>query len=97
MTNPSLRRYMASTIAEEVKREIDRSEEKYGPFHSLHEGLAVLREEYQELEQEIFWDYQRNGNTDNVRREALQVAAAAMRIAMQISPVPIDLPDNYIG
>ena len=97
MTNPSLRRYMASTIAEEVKREIDRSEMKYGPFHSLHEGLAVLREEYQELEQEIFWGYQRSGNTDNVRREALQVAAAAMRIAMQISPVPIDLPKDYIG
>ena len=94
MTNKALQRYMASAIAEEVKHEIDRAEEKYGPFHSLHEGLAVLREEYQELEQEIFWGHQKSGNTDGVRREAIQVAAMAIKIAMQISPVPVDLPNT---
>ena len=62
--NKSLRHYMASTIAEEVKHEINRTEEEYGPFHSLHEGLAVLREEYQELEramQELRKWHQANG------------------------------------
>jgi len=86
--NKTLRRYMASTMAEEVKQEIDRTEEAYGPFHSLHEGLAVLREEYQELEHEIFWGHRESGNTDGVRQEAIQVAAMAMRLAMMISPVP---------
>ena len=90
--NKALRRYMASTIAEEVKTEIDRSEELYGPFHSLHEGLAVLREEYKELEEEIFWGHQKSGNADGVRAEAIHVAAMAIRIAMQITPVPLDLP-----
>jgi hypothetical protein len=94
--NQSLRRYMTSAVAEEVQSEIDRSEEQHGPFHSLHEGLAVLREEYQELEQEIFWGYQRSGNTDKVRREAIQVAAMAIRIAIMLSPVPLDVPDDSI-
>jgi len=86
--NKSLRRHMATTIAEEIKHEIDRTEEEFGPFHSLHEGLAVLREEYQKLEQEVFWGHRESGNTDGVRREAIQVAAMAMRLAMMISPVP---------
>jgi hypothetical protein len=94
MTNKALRRYMASAIAEEVKHEIDRSEAKYGPFHSLHEGLAVLREEYKELEDAIFWGIPESGDTKCVRDEAIQVAAMAMRIVLMISPVPIDLPNE---
>ena len=88
----SLRRYMASTVAEEVKHEIDRGDELFGPFHSLHEGLAVLREEYRELEDAIFWGVGLSGDTSGVRSEAIQVAAVAMRIAMMVSPVPHDIP-----
>ena len=83
---------MVSAIAEEIKHEIDRSEEAHGPLHSLHEGLAVLREEYKELEDEIFWGISKTGDTRCVRDEALQVAAVAIRIAMMITPVPLDLP-----
>ncbi len=82
---------MASVVAEEVQKEIDKSEEQYGPFHSLHEGLAVLREEYKELEEAIFWGVRETGGTECVRNEAIQVAAMAMRIAMQVSPVPVEL------
>ena len=89
--NPSLRRYMASAVAGEVKDEIDQSENKYGPFHSLHEGFAVLREEYQELEKAIFWGVGETGDTKCVRDEAIQVAAMAIRIAMMVSPVPVEL------
>lgn len=92
--NQSLRRYMASAVAEEVKHEIDRSEEQYGPFHSLHEGLAVLREEYKELEDAIFWGVSKDGDTQRVRDKAIQVAAMATRIVMMVSPVPIDLPNE---
>jgi len=83
---------MASAIAEEVKHEIDQSESHYGPFHSLHEGLAVLREQYKELEDAIFWGVRETGDTKCVRKEAISIAAVAMRIAMMISPVPVDLP-----
>ena len=90
--NQSIRRYMASAIAEEINQEIDLSEEHYGSFHSLHEGLAVLREQYKELEEAIFWGVRETGDTQCVRKEAIQVAAVAMRIVMMISPVPVDLP-----
>jgi len=89
---------MASAVAEEVKSEIDRSEEVFGPFHSLHEGLAVLREEYLEFENEVFWRTDQ-AETESVRKEAIQMAATAIRVAMMVSPVPvvpvpIDLPDE---
>jgi len=42
--------------ADLIRSEIESIPEKYQkPFNSIHEGLAVLREEYVELEQEIFF------------------------------------------
>jgi hypothetical protein len=84
---------MASAVAEEVKHEIDRSEEAFGSFHSLHEGLAVLREEFLELENEVFWREDK-AKTDSVRKEAIQTAAMAMRIVLMVSPVPVEVPDD---
>ena len=86
----SLRRYMASAIAEEVKHEVDQSEKHYGSFHSLHEGLGVLREQYKELEEAIFWGVMETGDAKCVRSAAIPVAAAATRIAMLVSPVPVE-------
>ena len=90
-----MRRYLASAVAEEVKNEIDDGEEKFGAFHSLHEGIAVLREEMLELENEVFWRPDKE-KTDSVREEAIQVAAVAVRLAMMISPVPVDLPNDAV-
>ena len=86
---------MASAIAEEVIHEIDRSEEEYGAFHSLHEGLSVLRAEYKELEDAIFWGISKDGDTSCVRSNAIHVAAMATKIAMMISPIPVDLPVEH--
>lgn len=42
--------------AESIRIEMESIPEKYQkPFNSVHEGLAVLREEYVELENEIFF------------------------------------------
>lgn len=39
-----------------IRKEMESIPEKYQkPFNSMHEGLGVLREEYVELEQEIFF------------------------------------------
>jgi len=39
-----------------IRAEMESIPEKYQkPFNSVHEGLGVLREEYLELEQEIFF------------------------------------------
>jgi len=78
---------MSNTVVDDVVNELHRSVIVHGEFHSLHEGLAVLREEYLEFEQEIFWGIQRKqGNTATVRSEAIQVAAMAMKIAEMVSP-----------
>jgi len=91
-----LRRYMISAIAEEVKQEVDKDIEEFSLFHSLHEGLSALRDEYQGLEQEVFQEYQNGGYTDNVRQRALQVAAVAMRLAVQLSLVPVNVPEKTL-
>lgn len=41
--------------------------EFHKPFNSMHEGLGVLREEYKELEDEIFWGF-KQAKTDAANR-----------------------------
>jgi len=81
---------MTATIAGEINQEIDQSEKHYGTFHSLHEGLSVLRGQYKELEEAIFWGVTETGGTKSVRSAAIHVAAVATRIAMMLSPVPVE-------
>ena len=58
-----------------VLAEYETAREKFNKFNSRHEGIAVLREEYLELEKEVFW-----GNSEfDMRMEAIQVAAMAIR------------------
>lgn len=49
-------------------------------FASAHEAIAVLREEYLELEQEVFHGTDRR----RIREEALQVAAVAIKLVMHV-------------
>jgi NTP pyrophosphatase (non-canonical NTP hydrolase) len=55
--------------------EIRKADAKYGPFTSTHEGYGVLAEEVAELLDAI-----RSNRPEHVRKEAIQVAAVAMRI-----------------
>lgn len=59
------------------EQELRRATDKFGPFHSAHEGLAVIEEEYIELRNEVYAGKRRN--VDNMRKEAIQLAAMAMR------------------
>lgn len=77
-----------------IKDEMESIPEKYQkPFNSTHEGLAVLREEYLELEDEIFFGEKRlAGISDKadlhkrkIRNEAIQVAAMACRIIQELT------------
>lgn len=60
----------------EIHREYIRACERFGRFASPHEGIAVIREEYLELEREVFTSHPSN---DRLRIEAMQLAAMAMR------------------
>jgi hypothetical protein len=51
---------LKQSTSEAIRIEMESIPEKYQkPFNSVHEGLAVLREEYVELENEIFFGEKR--------------------------------------
>ena len=49
--------------------------EEWGPYHSYHEGSNVIREEFEELWDEV----KAEQNPEQLRKEALHTAATAIR------------------
>lgn len=74
--------YRAAVELNAVADELKRAMAKFGPMASGHEGIAVIREEYLEMEREVFW-----GTHARAREEAVQVAAMALRFL-------VDLPES---
>jgi len=75
--------WFATTICMEVRDELASAIEKFPPFNSAHEGYAILSEEVDEL-----WDEVKNNKHDDgakQRKEAIQVAAMAIRFVLDIS------------
>lgn len=68
------------TCAAAVKSQCDAQVAKFGGFYSLHEAMAKMREEFEEV-----WEIckQKEADRDPVelRKEALQIAACAIEIA----------------
>lgn len=60
----------------DIRCEAMSADDRYGGFHSTHEGLGVLAEEIDELCEAI-----RSNKLKHVYREAVQVSAVALRIA----------------
>lgn len=67
---------MLDQVIEEVRAEIQRIDEKYGPPASTHESLGVILEEFDELRQAIHAN-----KLAGVLMEATQLAACALRLA----------------
>ena len=61
-----------------IKKELELARNKFPKFNTEHEGIAVIREEYLELEQEVF-KKQSEYNIDQIKKEAIQLGAMAMR------------------
>lgn len=78
---------MTETIMNEIANELDRATEKYPtwPTDPLH-ALAVLGEEYGELTKAVLQlTYEpHKTSTAEVRSEALQTAAMALRFAISL-------------
>lgn len=66
-------------IVSEVLNELDRATEMFGPFHSAHEGFAVLDEERDELKDAVKLKQSDPTRVKKMREEAVQVAAMAIR------------------
>ena len=79
-------------ILEDIKAELDRAA-KWPAFNSAHEGYAILAEEFDELKAHV-WRKRRtsggtrrtvkNRNLEDMRAEAIQVAAMAVKVVQMI-------------
>lgn len=84
MTTEELRLYTKlQGILAEVHSEVARAEAKWAPFNSAHEGYAVLLEEVDELKAHV-WTNQKRRDLAAMRKEALQVAAMAVRFIVDV-------------
>lgn len=67
-------------IWSEIGHELHSAQVKFPAFHSAHEGFAVLKNEVDAL-----WECVREKqNTQVMRREAVQVAAMAIRFLVDV-------------
>jgi hypothetical protein len=70
-------------VANEVVAECHRAMDAWPPLNSAHEGYAVMLEEVDEL-----WDHvktkQRDRDLQAMRKEAIQVAAMALRFVCEV-------------
>lgn len=66
-----------------VYDEVAKAKENWPPFHSAHEGFAILLEEVDELKGHV-WTNQKRRNLEEMRKEAIQVAAMAVRFASEV-------------
>ena len=74
-----------------VASELQRATKKFGPFTSAHEGIAIIREEYLELEWEVF-----HGDLNRAAEEAIQLAAMAIRFLVDVPyPSPLRPTDAW--
>ena len=63
-----------------VRDEVLRAQEAHRPMHSEHEAYAVIKEELDEL-----WeDVKSEGRVGNSKKEAIQTAAMAVRMLVDL-------------
>lgn len=63
--------------------EVLKAMEAWPMTRSAHEGFAVLLEEVDELKAHV-WMKQKNRDLSEMRKEAIQVAAVALRFAAEV-------------
>ena len=78
----------------EFHQELDRARSKFGPIHNLHEGYAIIKEEFDE-----FWEVVREQYTPerlvDARKELIQVAAMVIRTIEDV--IDNDFYENMRG
>ncbi len=75
------------SLIDDVAAEAARAQERYGDFASMHEAYGVLAEEVAELFDAVRLRQGDKSRGEAIRREALQVAAVALRMADQAGRV----------
>ena len=77
----------------EIKQEYEKASKKFPNFHSTHEGYAVIKEELDEL-----WDNIKNNTSKELlKEEAIQVGAMALRFLIDCceeKPIKCNCKEN---
>jgi len=63
-----------------IDGELRAASEGFPPMRSPHEGIAIIREEYLELEHEVF-----HGDHEKAIEEAIQLGAMAARFLVDMT------------
>jgi hypothetical protein len=71
-------------LMDEVLTELRKATNTHGHFHSGHEGYGVIAEELDELWDDVKAAKASTSYPEQTRREAIQVAAMAMRFALDL-------------
>lgn len=66
-----------------VGDEVVKAQESWEPFQSAHEGYAVILEELDELKEHV-WKNQTRRDIQAMTKEAIQVAAMAVRFILDV-------------
>lgn len=73
---------MVDNLLNEIKKEYEFANKKFPLFNSYHEGYAVLKEEVEEMWEEIKHDKVDNkqARKERIKKEIIQVAAMALKL-----------------
>lgn len=71
------------SVLDQIAAEVAGAERRFKPFNSAHEGYAVLREEVDELWEEIK-KKRADRSHEAMRKEAVQIAAMAIRFVRDV-------------
>lgn len=66
-----------------AQRELQKAQADWPKFRSAHEGYAILKEEFDELWEHVKTNQKRR-DIVAMRKEAIQVAAMALRFAIDV-------------
>lgn len=83
-----------SSVYYEIAAELAKAEANNAPMNSAHEGLAVIHEEYTELQN---WVYMKRAKRDigAMKAEAIQIAAMAIRFIKDVCKDPENINEEY--
>ena len=69
---------------EEVADEYFRAQKKFKEFHSRHDAVGIIEEEFLEFRAAAFWPHKLKPGDDDAYTEAKQLAAMCLRYMVDI-------------